>query len=142
MPPRVAAGPKKRAPRKAAAKKPEDKPAEQPQGLQPVVIGSHEDKPVEMLTLFTIDDVDYKIPSRWSPQRGLQFMREAGDPLVGFSLAVDHLALDVIGPENLLALEKSPKTTSEDIAQVFAVVRRLILGGTTTMAEAAKSGNS
>jgi hypothetical protein len=141
--------PRKRAAPRAAAKKPRDKPAEQPQAaeqppgfLQPVVIGSNEDTPVERITIFTIDDVPYTIPSKWGPQRGLQFLRESSNPTVGFRLAVDHLAMDLIGEENLLALERSPKTTAADIAQVFNVVRQLVLGGPTVMEQAAKSGNS
>lgn len=129
--------PKKRAP----AKKPA--PAEAaPSGLQPVRIGQREAKPVETVTLFYIDDVPYTMPALPSVQRGLQFLRESRDPKVGFAAAVDNLALDLIGEDNLRALEESPKTTREDLADVFTVVRRIVLGGPTVMEEAARSGNS
>lgn len=134
--------PRKRAPAAAARQAPAEETPEQPEGLRPVQIGQREDKPAELITLFSIDDVDYKIPARPDPQRGLRFLRQSRDPKVGFAAAVDNLALDLIGEANLRALEESPKTTREDLAQVFSVVRKLILGGPTVMDEAARSGNS
>lgn len=127
--------PRKRA--AAAAEKPEE-----PTGIAPVRIGQRAEKPVEMLTVFSIDDVDYQIPAHPSVQRGLQFLRESRDPKVGFAAAVDSLALDLLGPVNLLALEQSPKVTREDLADVMSVVRSIVLGGPTVMEEAARSGNS
>ena len=126
--------PRKRAPQKA--------PVAESSGIAPVRIGQREETPVEMLTVFSLDDVDYQIPGRPSVQRGLQFLRESRDPRVGFAAAVDNLALDLIGEDNLRVLEESPKVTREDLADVMTVVRQIVLGGPTVMEEAARSGNS
>lgn len=126
-------------PRKRAAAA--QKPAES-SGIAPVRIGQRAEKPVEMLTVFSLDDVDYQIPGRPTVQRGLQFLRESRDPKIGFAAAVDNLALDLIGEDNLRVLEESPKVTREDLADVMTVVRQIVLGGPTVMEEAARSGNS
>lgn len=131
--------PRKRAPAKKAAPVVEAPP---PEGLVPVRIGQREAAPEERVTLFYVDDVPYTIPARASVQRGLQFLRESRDPKVGFAAAVDNLALDLIGEDNLRALEESPKVTREDLLDIINVVRQIVLGGPTVMQEAAEAGNS
>lgn len=120
--PRKAAA--KRAPRKAAA----PAPAVPDDGLGPVRIGERPAAPVEMVTLFSIDDVDYQIPKTLPPDVGLRFLRQARNPQVGATLALSNLVVEVLGDANLLALEQSPKTTREDVKDVFRAVRRHVLG--------------
>lgn len=81
-----------------------------------------------MVTIFTIDDVEYQIPKTLPPHAGLRFLRQAADPLIGIDLALSTLVVDVLGPANLAALEAAPGLTREDLRAVFAAVRKHVLG--------------
>lgn len=119
--------PRKRAPKKAA---PKPAPAKVwDDGMEPVQIGQREAEPVELRPLFVIDGREYLVPAKPDPRLGLRFIREARDPEIGSSEALARLTVDFLGEDNLRALEESPKTTREDIADVFTIVQRIVLGG-------------
>lgn len=132
--------PRKRAPRKAAAA-PEPAAEKQPlfddDGMvRPVQIGRRTSAPVEMQTLFSIDGVHYKVPKRVPARWGLRFIREAQDPEIGWSAALNHLVVDFLGPQNLRVLEESPSVTDEDVADIFVIARTIVLGQAQGLAEA------
>ena len=140
--------PVKRAPRKAAAKAAapaetaltdgelaalSDEPAhEGPIGedgqIRPVQIGKRGRKAPEMVTIFTIDDVDYKIPAKPSPAILIKFMREARNRKIGRNQAVENLLVTLLGQEALDALAESPDVTEEDVADVFTIVGHIGFG--------------
>jgi len=97
--------------------------------MEPVQIGQREPEPVEMRTLFVIDGTEYKVPAKPDPRLGLRFIREARDPQIGANEALARLTVDFLGEDNLRALEESPKTTASDIADVFTIIQRIVLGG-------------
>lgn len=132
--PRKAAA--KRAPRKAAPAAAPEPPTAQADG--PVRIGEGPAAPVEMVTIFSIDDVDYQIPKALPPHPGLRFIRQAADPRIGIDLALSNLLVEVLGPANLRALEEAPNLTRENVRAVFAAVRKHVLGpGGAVLLEAA-----
>lgn len=148
--------PRKRAPRRAAAPKPvEDmsqadfdaeiarlsEPGESPIGedgsIRPVRIGKRGRTPNEMVTIFTLDDVDYQIPAKPSPMVLIRFMREARNRKIGVAGATENLLIGLLGQDAVDALAGSPEVTEQDVADVFAIVSHIAFGAVKKLQAAA-----
>lgn len=105
--------------------------------IRPIQIGKRGRRAPEMVTIFTIDDVEYQIPKEPSPGLLLKFMREARSRSVGQDVATMNLLTAMIGDEAVEALSESPDVTIEDIADVMAVVSHVAFGSIKNLRQAA-----
>lgn len=136
---------RKRAPKKAAPKPPEEMsqaefdaelarlggdegPIGEDGSIRPVQIGKRGRTPNRLVTIFTLDDVEYQIPEKPSPAVLIKFMREARNRKVGVAAATENLLVTLLGQDGLDALAESPEVTEEDVADVFAIVAHIAFG--------------
>lgn len=107
-------------------------PGESPIGedgsIRPVQIGRRGRTPNELVTIFTLDGVDYQVPSKPSPAVLIKFMREARDRRIGVAGATENLLVTLLGRDALEALAESPEVTEQDIADVFTIVSHIGFG--------------
>jgi hypothetical protein len=96
--------------------------------IRPVQIGKRGRTPNRLVTIFTLDGVDYQIPEKPSPAVLIKFLRESRNRKVGVRAATENLLVTLLGQEALDALAESPEVTEEDVADVFAIVAHVAFG--------------
>lgn len=98
-----------------------EEPAElEPGEIRPVIIGKRGrrgDAPVEMVTIFEVDDVPYQIPRNPSAALVLSWLFDAQK--VGRKQANVNMALELLGEAPFAALKRSPDTEPEDLNLIF-----------------------
>lgn len=116
-------------------------PGESPIGedgsIRPVQIGKRGRTPNRLVTIFTIDDVEYQIPEKPSPAVLIRFMREARNRKIGVTAATENLLVTLLGQDGLDALAESPEVTEQDVADVFAIVSHVAFGAVKRLQAAA-----
>jgi hypothetical protein len=88
--------------------------------IRPVIIGKRGrrgDAPVEMVTLFELDDVPYQIPRNPSAALVLSWMLDVRK--VGLGSANEAVGVTLLGEVPLRALAASPEVEPEDLQQIF-----------------------
>lgn len=87
---------------------------------------SAEPKPVEMVTLFTIDDVEYGMPAAIRPNTALKYLRMTRTQ--GADIAAAWLLEEVLGVDAYEALMGHDDLEPEQLDQVMAIVEQHVLG--------------
>lgn len=88
--------------------------------IRPVVIGKRGrrgDAPVEMVTLFELDDVPYQIPRNPSAALVLSWLLDVQK--LGRDLANQRVGVELLGEAPLRALASSPEVEPEDLFEIF-----------------------
>lgn len=98
-----------------------DEPADpEPGEVQPVIIGKRGRRgnaPVQMVTIFEVDDVPYQIPRNPSAALVLSWLFDTQK--VGRPQANVNMALELLGEAPFSALKRSPDTEPEDLNGIF-----------------------
>lgn len=92
----------------------------QPGEVQPVVIGKRGrrgDTPVELVTIFEVDDVAYGIPKNPSAALVLSWLLDVQQ--LGMQQANTKLGMELLGEAPFEALKASPDLEPEDLQQIF-----------------------
>lgn len=95
-------------------------------GVIAVEIGRSGRTPNNLVTLFTLDGVEYKVPEKPSAALMQRFFRDVRK--YGRSAAAAMLLDTMIGEEALNALSESPDVTDEDMAAIYTIVTHLAFG--------------
>lgn len=100
--------------------------------FEPIRISTDVELPeVEMVTLFTIDEKEYKIPKDIGPGYGLRFMRNVLD--TGSMEAAQYQAMvELLGRDGYDALADCPHVTKEHFASITKLIQQLALGAVDT----------
>lgn len=80
----------------------------------------------EMVVLFTLDDVEYKVPARPRVNLSLQYLTDARQ--FGEQLAQMMLLEKMLGPDGYEALSSWEDLTAEQLGEVADYAARLALG--------------
>ena len=95
----------------------------------PVVIGQNK-KPVEKVTLFILNDVEYQIPKKIDPRIGLRF----AERMSGAKTEMDQMGAqllfikEMLGAEAYAVLMDDSEVSPEDFEAVLALLQRVGLG--------------
>jgi hypothetical protein len=92
----------------------------QPGEVRPVVIGKRGrrgDAPVELVTIFEVDDVEYGIPKNPSAALVLSWLLDVQQ--LGLGDANARLGMTLLGPAPFEALKAAPDLEPEDLRQIF-----------------------
>lgn len=106
--------------------------------IRPVQIGKRGRAPVEMTTVFILDDVEYAIPAKPNPALVLRWMMDSRMPkgvkvnskrgkAIAYQ-ATENVLVTLLGKEALEALSASPDVEPEDIADIFGIVSHIFFG--------------
>lgn len=101
--------------------------------INPVEIGRAGRVPNELVTLFTLDGKDYKVPQKPSPAIMQRFLRDARKH--GPAMATSVLLDTMLGEEALDALAESPEVTDEDMARIYTALTHIAFGKVAKKAE-------
>lgn len=91
-----------------------------PGEIRPVIIGKRGrrgDAPVQMVTLFELDDVPYQIPRNPSAALVLSWMLDVQKH--GMAEASQRVGVTLLGEGPLRALSASPEVEPEDLFEIF-----------------------
>jgi hypothetical protein len=128
---------RKRTPRKTTAPKPRPV-AVLAEGFEPIrIVTPAKPEPVEMVEIFSIDDVPYFVPKDVSPSVSLRFMKLARQE--GMEIAMAGLLEEMLGSEAYDALASYPHLTKEQFADVMLLIRRHTMGAVEAPKERSKS---
>lgn len=106
--------------------------------IRPVQIGKRGRAPVEMTTVFILDDVEYAIPAKPNPALVLRWMMDSRMPkgvkvnskrgkAIAYQ-ATENVLVTLLGQEALNALSASPDVEAEDMADIFGIVSHIFFG--------------
>lgn len=101
--------------------------------INPVEIGRAGRVPNELVTLFTLDGKNYKVPQKPSPALMQRFLRDARKH--GPAMATSVLLDTMLGEEALDALAESPEVTDEDMARIYTALTHIAFGKVAKKAE-------
>lgn len=112
-------------------------------GVRPVVIGKRGrrgDRKVEMVRIFEIDGAPSLgfIPKEPSPALVLKYMVELRK---GREIAIESMAVALLGEQNFAALAASPEVEAEDMEDVFTNVGVVFFGSETYRTIFGAAGN-
>lgn len=102
----------------ALTKESDDEP--QPGEVRPVLIGKRGRRgnaPVELVTIFEVDDVEYGIPKNPSAALVLSWLLDVQQ--LGLSQANAKLGMELLGEAPFAALKASPDLEPDDLRQIF-----------------------
>lgn len=109
--------------------------------VRPVIIGKGRrgDQPLEQVKIFEIDGVDYHIPKEPSAGLVIQYLIDIRER--GRAIAVESVALTLLGRENMAALAATPEVAADDVSEVFRNVGMVFFGSQTYNAIIDSAGN-
>lgn len=100
--------------------------------FEPIHISTDVELPeVEMVTLFTIDEKEYKIPKDLGPGYGLRFLRNVLDN-GSIEVAQYKAMVELLGQDGYDALADCPHVTKEHFASITKLIQQLALGAVDT----------
>lgn len=102
--------------------------------IRPVQIGKRGRAGQKMVTIFTLDGRDYRVPERLGPAAIIKFQKDLRKR--GRDHALWELMLTLLGQEALDRLAESPDVSVEDVADVFAIVAHIAFGSLEKLREA------
>jgi hypothetical protein len=94
--------------------------------FEPVRISTQVAAPVEMITLFTIDDREYKIPKVVPPNIVMQYLQDVVDSSEEYALS--HAMQTLLGEEGMQALSECDTVGEEQMGQILAYVSNRLFG--------------
>lgn len=103
-------------------------------GITPVVIDSENIPEIEMVTLFTIDGTEYKIPKELRPNIAVAFLRDIAQ--VGLDTALARAMIRVMGQEAVDALAACEAVSGDDVARIMSIIEQQLFS--TTQAQSGK----
>ena len=96
--------------------------------IRPVEVGRAGKAGPELVHVFTLENVEYRVPKNPSPAIMLRFMRDLRDRRVGQDAAVERAMMAILGKNALDALAESDETTEDDVADVFTIMGHILFG--------------
>lgn len=100
--------------------------AEQKERFEPVRLTRTEPEPAELVTLFYLDDEEYKVPARFPVNVALKYLRMARTE--GQEVASGWLLEQVLGEDGYTALMNWGGLELEHLEQISTIAHKLVVG--------------